>query len=432
MLGCIMLDPDCLMDVINVLEPSDFLHCANRTIYETALSLHNRKKIVDFVTLTDALEQRKVMDECGGYDYLVGLNTLVPSAKRVMDYAAEVKRASRLRQINVICDETITAISAGEGSPEELAAMMESRIAKVIRDTDNDGSHWTSKDIYAQAERFIGGATQGHKTGFSKLDMTTGGFKPGNLIVLGARPSMGKSALAVNVMMRLLDDKKCVAFFSIEMSKEEVLSRKMSIITRIPLQRVQGNEGKLTTHEYNILADNAMRLEDDWPGFHLYGDTDINLNYVRSCLSKLARKDNIALVVIDYLQLMSVPGFKGNNRNNELSIISRELKLMAKEFKTTFLVLSQLSRDNDKEKRKPIMSDLRDSGAIEQDADQVWFIHRPNKGTERPDDIAELMLAKNRNGPTGSIDLNWDGPHTRFTEQDRTQRPVPPQKRPYD
>jgi replicative DNA helicase len=420
LLGCIMVKPDTLIDIRAILEPKDFGSREHRIIYESALTVSKKNKTVDYATLTDELETSGRLQDAGGDGYLIEIAQGFWTASMAQQYAQEVKEAAQTRRIHDLCLETSENIQHGdERGPVTIAAELGKRISDIVGQK-RDQTEWRQEDMCEQAEIIATESKPGFPTGYPALDRHGNGLQGGDMIILGARPSVGKTALAINIAVNVMDKKGCVAFVSVEMGKPAILARMMSVTSGIALAKVLG---KKSPGENEQLATRTAAAASRWEGFNLLGDCVIDIPRIRSFLTSIHRERHIDLVVVDYIQLMKVPGFKGN-RVGEVSEISRELKLIAKEYGTTMLALSQLSRDNEKEKRKPVLSDLRDSGSIEQDADQVWFLHRPFKDAEatpggyvHPDDAADLIIAKNRQGKTGTIKLTWDGSKTLFKEE---------------
>jgi replicative DNA helicase len=431
-LGAILLDNHSYNEAAEKLRSDDFSLDSHRRIFSRMAELIDAHRAVDIVTLSEELARRKEVEAVGGVAYLASLTEGLPRRPSIEEYVRIVKDKSLARQLIVICstaitraadqaDEALVVLDAAESGLLEVSERGITRgfagISEIVRD-----SFGTIDNLYAQQKEVTGLAT--HYTHFDKM---TSGLQASDLIIIAARPSMGKTAWAINIAENAaVNDGKVVAIFSLEMSKESLLRRMLASQALVSMQKIQTgfipkqDRGKLM-EALERLAD-AKIFIDDTPA--------IALSEMRAKARRLQRQQGgLDLVVIDYLQLMSASTFgvgarRYENRTQEVSAISRGLKALAKELRVPVVALSQLSRASEQRggDKKPMLSDLRESGSIEQDADVVAFIHRDSyynkdeNGDEDPDskNKAEIIIAKQRNGPTGSVHLAYLAECTRF------------------
>ncbi len=431
-LGAILLDNHSYNEAAEKLRPEDFSLDSHRRIYSRMAELIDARRAVDIVTLAEELARRKEVEAVGGVAYLASLTEGLPRRPSIEEYVRIVKDKSLSRQLIGICntaitraadqsDEALVVLDAAESGLLEVSERGITRgfagIPEIVRD-----SFGTIDNLYAQQKEVTGLAT--HYTQFDKM---TSGLQASDLIIIAARPSMGKTAWAINIAENAaVRDGKVVAVFSLEMSKESLLRRMLASQALVSMQKIQtgfipkADRGKLM-EALEHLAE-ARIFIDDTPA--------IALSEMRAKARRLQRQQGgLDLIVIDYLQLMSASSFgvgarRYENRTQEVSAISRGLKALAKELRVPVVALSQLSRASEQRggDKKPMLSDLRESGSIEQDADVVAFIHRDSyynkdeNGEEDPDskNKAEIIIAKQRNGPTGSVHLAYRADCTRF------------------
>jgi replicative DNA helicase len=431
-LGAILLDNHSYNEAAEKLRPEDFSLDSHRRIYSRMAELIDARRAVDIVTLAEELARRKEVEAVGGVAYLASLTEGLPRRPSIEEYVRIVKDKSLSRQLIGICntaitraadqsDEALVVLDAAESGLLEVSERGITRgfagIPEIVRD-----SFGTIDNLYAQQKEVTGLAT--HYTQFDKM---TSGLQASDLIIIAARPSMGKTAWAINIAENAaVRDGKVVAVFSLEMSKESLLRRMLASQALVSMQKIQtgfipkADRGKLM-EALERLAE-ARIFIDDTPA--------IALSEMRAKARRLQRQQGgLDLIVIDYLQLMSASSFgvgarRYENRTQEVSAISRGLKALAKELRVPVVALSQLSRASEQRggDKKPMLSDLRESGSIEQDADVVAFIHRDSyynkdeNGEEDPDskNKAEIIIAKQRNGPTGSVHLAYRADCTRF------------------
>ncbi len=421
-LGSILLNDTYYLQVAGALDPDDFSLEKHRRIFARMKDLYDRGERIDRVTLADELIKQGQLESVDGLAYLVSLDDGLPEISNLDSYIRIVKDKSTLRRMIFSAQKVIDRCLIGEEEPDQILASAEENLLKL-------GESRTRDELVspqAVIEKFPGGIgafldpsqrVRGLSTGFAKFDEMTGGMNGGELIILAARPSMGKTALALNIAQHVATHpqmRKPVAVFSLEMSSESLLTRLLCAAARVDQHKFRAgflNKDERTKLQYGLatLTESPLFL-DDTPG--------VNLMDVHAKLRRLKSQHGLSLVVIDYLQLMSSRG-RSENRNQEVSAISRGLKLLAKDLDVPFLVLSQLSRAAETRPgdHKPQLSDLRDSGSIEQDADLVMFIYREEVYKRDREDLkgmADLIIAKQRNGPIGTVPLRFLGQFTRF------------------
>ena len=430
-LGAMLLDPVAINDATAKLRTEDFSLDSHRRIYQAMLDMLHIGHAIDLITVRNTLEQKKELDAIGGPAYLAFLTEGVPHHPKIEDYVRTVRDKSLLRQLMGVFQEGTSRSSDQSEDAQMLLGDIEARLAEISDSSIQRGfagiqeivaSSFGSIDaLYEQGREITGLATH-----YIDFDRMTSGLQPSELIIIAARPSMGKTAWAINIAQNAaVRDGKVVAVFSLEMSKESLLRRMLASEAMVNSRKIQTgflpreDKGKLLAGLERLME--SKLFIDDTPG--------ITLAEMRAKARRLRQQEgSLDLIVIDYLQLMtgsSGPGKKGfENRNQEVSAISRGLKALAKEMNVPVIALSQLSRASEQRggDKKPLLSDLRESGSIEQDADVVAFIHRESyynktdEGEEDPETKgkAEIIVAKQRNGPTGSVHLAYLSDYTRF------------------
>jgi len=431
-LGAILTDDSAFVQVAGVLQPEDFALAKHRLIFQRMLDLYERGEKIDRVTVTHELMKHNQLEAVDGISYLVSLDDGLPQIYNLDAYVRIVKEKSLLRRIIYTSQELIKRCTLGQEEPEKILAEAEEALLALGSDMVRDSLATPAQII----EQYEGGLSafldptkrpRGLSTGFIKLDEMTGGLHAGELIILAARPAMGKTAFALNIAHHVATHpslRKTVAVFSLEMSKESLLTRMICAAARVDQQKFRA--GFLNKQERLRLQKAAAELVEA-PLF-IDDTAGIGLMDVHAKLRRLKAEHGLGLVVIDYLQLMSTP--RRENRTQEVSYLSRGLKLMAKELEVPLLVLSQLSRAPETRPgdHVPQLSDLRESGSLEQDADLVLFIYRPEYYKPDREDlrgIAEIIVAKQRNGPTGKVKLAFLREYTRF-ENLATELDEPP------
>ncbi|MBW2583365.1 MAG: replicative DNA helicase [Deltaproteobacteria bacterium] len=422
LISAILVDNNTLLDVIEILAPEDFYRTAHQKIYAAITDLFNKAEPIDLVTLANKLKEKGHLEEIGSASYLARLVDTVPLAVNAQHYAKIVHDKAALRRLIEKANAIVKRCFEERGNADDVIDFAESAIFEISEKKSQQAFYPLSKIILGNIETLE--ENQGNRslvtgvpTGFSRLDNLTSGFQNSDLIILAARPSMGKTALALNIARNAAVDANIpVAVFSLEMSKEQLSLRMLCSEARIDSSRLRG--GFFSMEDWHRLTDAAGILSES----PIYIDDSASLSAmdIRAKARRLKMEKNIGLVVIDYLQLMQ--GRAGAERRDiEISEISRSLKALAKELDLPVLALSQLNRmleqRNDK---RPRLSDLRESGALEQDADVVAFIYRDevyNKEEDNPNKgVAEILLSKQRNGPTGDIYLTFLNSYTRFED----------------
>ncbi|MBN1775480.1 MAG: replicative DNA helicase [Clostridiales bacterium] len=431
---CVCLDSEEGRNVaMTALQPQDFYHPANRLVFTAILELAAERSAVDIITVSERLKRQGELEAVGGTAYVSQLSDLMIIRSNIAEYASIVRQKSLLRKLIESLDEVVKQSYAGEQEANNLVDIAMKRLSE-IRENPSGSNFESISDILKRTLREIMDISQGKKdrrvvhTGFPKLDQATGGLRPGSLVIVAARPAMGKSALVVNIATNAsILYNTHVAFFSLEMSKEEIgnriLSSKAEISTfKLQNANVSKDEWKEISNALSVLSP-APFLIDDRSG--------INTIEMMAKCRQLKNESRLDLVVVDYMQLMSPAGARNfGNRQQEISEISRSLKIMAKELEVPVIALSQLSRGaENRDEHRPILSDLRDSGAIEQDADVVIFIYRSkyyDSSVEKKElEDAEIIIAKNRQGPTKTVHLKWWPKRTMFLERDDPADPDP-------
>ena len=429
-LGAILVRPEVMDRVADLLTPKDFYRQTQSRIYQAIFDLYNRHEPVDLVSVTALLKERGHLEEVGGPVFLAGLSEQVGFAANADYYARLVHDKAVLRRLLDCSQEIAGACLAPVENVDEFLDWAERRVFQIAEAKVRQGFHpieeLVNKEI-ATLEAIWGrrdDALTGVTSGFKDLDEYTAGFQSSDLIIIAARPSMGKTALALNIAFNAAyKDQTPVAFFSLEMSREQLVRRLLSSEGRVNANQIR-RAAFLTGEEWTQLQEAAGKLID----CHLFIDDSpaVTVLEVRAKCRRLKAEGKLGLAIVDYLQLMRGRG-DAPSREQEISEISRSLKALAKELNVPVIALSQLSRKpEEREKKRPQLSDLRESGAIEQDADVVIFIYRdefyredsPEKGT------AEINIAKQRNGPTGKIKLAFRKEFTRFDDWAREDEPV--------
>jgi replicative DNA helicase len=419
LLGSVLIDPDSLNEIADIINSSDFYITEHTQIYLAMHELFLTNSEIDVVTLIDTLVRKGIYDKSGGEDYIRTLAQVVPNALNVKDYARIVKEKSILRSLISVCgDISDTAYSEHE-STTHILDYAENKIFEIAQGRDTKNFRHIREIIGAvyenlQALSTDSEAVQGTKTGFSGLDAVLAGMGKSDLILVGARPGMGKTSFTLNIGTNVaIQTKKKVCIFSLEMSCEQLVSRILSSEAMVDSYVMRS--GNLKPDEWDKLAEAASRLA----GSDILIDDTSGIT-VTEMKAKLRRVDNLGLVIVDYLQLMQGDR-RNDNRVQEVADISRAMKIMAKELMVPVICCAQLSRGPEsRTSKKPMLSDLRDSGAIEQDADVVMFLYRDEyyKTDEAPvendGNICEVIVAKNRHGSTGTVKMGWIGRYTKF------------------
>jgi replicative DNA helicase len=425
-LSAMLMDQDAVMRAAETLDDSMFYAERHRRIYRAMIGLTEVGSVVDPLTLADELARRGELEAAGGKDYIGFLVDVVPTAANVEYHARIVREKSLLRRLIEASTAIVQSAFEGKTTAETLLDEAESRIFQVSQQRGREGFTRIKELLWPTMERIEalqqgGKAITGVPTGFADLDDLTSGFQPADLVVIAARPSMGKTALTLNIAQHAsIEAQVPVAFFSLEMSKESLVQRMLTSEARVDAQRLR--KGMLRDDDFPRLARAAGILSsapvyiDDTPG--------ITMLEMRSKARRLKAEADLGMIVVDYLQLMQGPA-DSESRQQEVSMISRGLKSLAKELSVPVVALSQLSRAPEQrageDKGRPQLSDLRESGAIEQDSDVILFIYRPevyfgpvDKDGNSLEGRAEIIVGKQRNGPIGSVNLFFHKQYTRF------------------
>jgi replicative DNA helicase len=428
-LGSMLLDNEVIGELVTHLRAEDFYREAHRRIFDTMVALYDSGKGVDAVLLREELRRRGDLEAVGGPEALVNLLDRVPTAAHAQHYAAVVRDASLRRGVIAAADRVIRSAYEGSGEGRELLDEAEASFFALDRDSElNEGAGIGDilKEVFFKIDRIQNreGSITGLETGFYDLDEKTSGFQPGEMVVVAGRPSMGKTTFALCVLEHAaVVGKKAVALFSMEMGREQIVQNVLCSRAKVESQKLR--RGFLADEDYAKLSgalaglSEAKIFVDDTPGL-----TPLAL---RSRARRLHKRERLGLVVVDYLQLMS-GGLRrrDENRQQEISFISRSLKELARELEVPVVAISQLNRGvEERSDHRPMMSDLRESGAIEQDADLVLLLHRPEyyehdaERKKEKEGEAELIIAKHRNGPTGVVPLTFLARYMRFESGSR-------------
>ena len=415
-IGSMLIDRDAVLIASELLKGEDFYSKQYGIVFDAMVELYTEGKPIDLVVLQAKLREKDVPAEISSLEFMKDLLTVVPTSANIRQYAAIVAEKSTLRKMIRLNEEIANNCYVGKENLEYILDDTEKRIFEICQQR-NTTDFTPIREVVANAMHKIelasksGGSVTGVPTGF--MDYKTAGMQPSDLVLIAARPSMGKTAFALNIAQHVaFKQHKAVAIFSLEMSKEQLVNRLFSLESKVSGQNIR--TGQLTDNEWEKLAETAGIIGqskmyiDDTPG--------ITIGELRSKCRKYKLEKGLDMIIIDYLQLMSGSG-KSESRQQEISEISRGLKAVARELNVPVLALSQLSRAvEQRPDKRPMLSDLRESGAIEQDADVVMFIYRDdyyNKETEKPG-VSEIIIAKQRNGPIGTTELAWLAEYTKF------------------
>ena len=417
-IGAMLMDRDAITIASEILTVDDFYQKQYGILFEAMVELYTENVPVDLITLQNRLKEKDVPPEISSLEFVRDMITNVPTSVNVGTYAKIVSEKAALRRLIRVNEEIASACYAGKDSVEEIMEDTEKKIFQVLQRKTND-EFVPIKDVVLnaldkiEAASRMKGSVTGMPTGFIDLDYKTSGFQPSDLILIAARPSMGKTAFVLNIAEYMaFRSNETVAIFSLEMSKEQLVNRLFALESRVDSQILR--TGNLSDNDWSSLIEAAgvigrsNLIIDDTPG--------ISVSELRSKCRKYKLEHNLGIIMIDYLQLMQ-GSRKSESRQQEISVISRSLKEIARELQVPVVALSQLSRAVvQRADHRPMLSDLRESGAIEQDADVVMFLYRDdyyNHDTEKKD-VAEVIIAKQRNGPIGTVELAWLPRYTKF------------------
>ena len=424
LIGSMIMDRDAIFVASELLTADDFYHRQYGLLFEAMVDLLNHREPVDLITLQNKLKEMNVPPEISALEYVKDLVDTVPTSANARYYAEIVRDKSMLRRMIKTTEEIANDCYQGTESTDVLMEQTEKKVFDLLQ--NRGGSDYVPikqvvLDALDQIERAskTQGSVTGIATGFLDLDYKTSGLQPSDLVLVAARPSMGKTAFVLNIAQYVaLKSNLCTAIFSLEMSKTQLVNRLFALEARVDAQKLRS--GNLTDKDWEDLIDGAGTIGqskliiDDTPG--------ISISELRSKCRKYKLEHDLKLIIIDYLQLMSGSGRASDSRQQEISDISRALKSLARELNVPVIALSQLSRAvEQRPDHRPMLSDLRESGAIEQDADVVMFIYREDyyiKDTENKG-IAEIIIAKQRNGPIGTVNLVWLPEYTKFANMEK-------------
>ncbi len=422
-LGAAMLDKNALYEILEEVREDDFYQENHREIFKSIWELQKESSAVDMLTVCDKLKNRNSLDMVGGRGYIAQLTASVPAVVNAGEYAKIVSEKSLLRQMIMASEDISNKGYSGEADAKEILDFAESSIFSIAEQKQRS-SYEKIQDLLMKNIEIISESAKndeglmGTPTGFKALDEKTSGFQKSDLIILAARPAMGKTAFALNIAQQsAIKSGSSVMIFSLEMSKTQLSQRLLAVEARVDMEKFK-NGSKLDQSDWERMTlaldayKDAKIFIDDTP--------DISVIEMRNKCRRLKREQGLDLIIIDYIQLMTSGG-RFDNRQQEVSSISRSLKLLAREMDCPVVVLSQLSREVEKRSdKRPMLSDLRESGAIEQDADIVLFLYRDDyynpETTEKPG-ICDVIIAKHRSGSTGSVELTWVSRYTKFSDK---------------
>ena len=418
-IGAMLMDAEAIEVAMEILREEDFYARQYGVLFTAIVEMHQKGMAVDPVTLQTRLREKNLPPEVYGSSTILELIEQVPTSANIKTYAGIVAEKSLLRRMIRANEEIAGACYTQKDDIEEIMNQAEKKIFEISQRRDSEGFVPIRQIVLNAIDKIeyashIKGNVTGLSTGFTDLDNRTAGFQPSDLILIAARPSMGKTALVLNIAEHMtLRENRCTAIFSLEMSKEQLTNRLFAMESHVDAQKIR--TGDLTEREWADLIESAgiigesRLIIDDTPA--------ISVSQMRSKCRKYKMEFGLEMVIVDYLQLMSGSGRSGESRQQEISDISRSLKALARELNVPVVALSQLSRAvESRPNHRPMLSDLRESGAIEQDADVVMFIYRDdyyNPDSEKKG-IAEIIIAKQRNGPIGTVELSWQPALTKF------------------
>ncbi|MBC8523191.1 replicative DNA helicase [PVC group bacterium] len=424
LLGSVLIDPSVLNDVQLVINgANDFFNKANGLIFDVMVELYNKHSTVDLVQLQQLSSDRNILEAVGGVDYLLEVANSVPSAASATHYARLVKEKSVIRQLIAAAGGILQDAYSMPDEPQEVLNTAESRIFSIAQQSEQrhaESLEQLLNDAIEQIEKNEGRVITGVATGFTDLDEITSGFQPGEMIIVAARPSMGKTALALNIAENMVMSGTPVGMFSLEMSRQQLVQRLLSSRAAVSGHKLRRNMLSESDMQAIIRACDELMQSP----FYIDDTPSLSIMQLRAKARRLKQSHDIGAVIIDYMQLMT-SGKRAESRQQEVSEISRGIKALARELNVPVICLSQLNRAAEqREGHRPRLSDLRESGSIEQDADVVTMLHRetyyhindPDWMAENEDklSLAELIVAKQRNGPTAAIKLTWESNCTRF------------------
>ena len=418
-IGSMFIDREAAVTVSEMLTSEDFYQKQYGIIFESMVELYNENKPIDLVTLQDKLKEKDLPPEYSGVEFIRELVIAVPTSANVKHYSQIVKEKAVLRKLIRITESIANECYLSKDSLETILEQTEKQIFNIVQ-SRGTSDYVDIKDVVLQSLESIEvvaknkGSVTGVSTGFIDLDYKTSGMQPSDFILIAARPSMGKTAFVLNLAEHMaVKQKVTTAIFSLEMSKDQLVKRMLAMNSRVDSQLIR--TGNLKDDDWIKLIEGAREIGES--KLILDDTPSISIAELRSKCRKYKLEHNLGIIMIDYLQLMSGGGKKSESRQQEISDISRSLKALARELNVPVIALSQLSRAvEQRPDKRPMLSDLRESGAIEQDADVVMFVYRDDYYNKDSEDkgVAEIIIGKQRNGPTGTVKLKWQADLTRF------------------
>lgn len=429
LLGAIMISDSILPEILTIVRPTDFYEQKHATIFRAMMDLYDSHQPVDLLTTTSKLKQSKQLKEVGGAPYLAELSNFVPAASHAKAYAEIIEKASTRRRLINAGTRIADKAYEEDANVDDLVGQAEKELFEVS-DKIVKSDYTAMDEMLADALEHIEdlrknkGSLRGLKTGFRDIDKKTAGFQKGDLIIVGARPAMGKTTFAQNLAYNIASiNKKGVLFFSMEMAKNEIVERMISDVAGVDNWKIR--TGNVSEEEFSRISD-AMAEMDEIPIF-IDDTSSMTIMELRNKARRAMHDHDIGIVIVDYLQLIQGSDRYKGNRVQEVTEISRGLKILARELEIPVVALAQLSRGvTGRDDPRPVLSDLRESGSIEQDADLVMFLHRPdyykqNDDNYEPTNITELLIAKHRHGAVGKIELYFHPELLRFMSLDKTR-----------
>lgn len=425
-LGCAIVDKECLLVIMEMISADDFYLEKNKAIYQAITNLFNLNVPVDPVTLYDELTRQGIYEQIGGKEYILDIVNSVPTTENVKHYAQIVSDQSHLRKLIGLCQEIENAGYDSKGA-QEVTEFAVQKIFDLVSERDMGGAVHIKQVLYHNYNKLAEmlekhGEISGIPTGFFELDRKLSGLQPSTLVVIAARPGMGKTSFALNIAQNIAISQNIpVLIFSLEMSKEDLVNRIISSEARIEADKIRS--GEITPEDLNQFLDIMEPLSK--APIYIDDTASITMTEIRAKAKRMKLEKGLGLIVVDYLQLMN--GRRSENRQVEISEISRSLKILAKELEVPVIAVSQLSRGPEsRTDHKPMLADLRESGAIEQDADVVMLLYREEyyqPETTEKHNIADCNIAKHRAGETGSFEMTWLGKYTRFYDLEKHHDP---------
>ncbi len=427
LLGAILISSESFPEILEVIKAKDFYDQSHSKIFQAMINLYQENKPIDLLTVTDELRRQKSLKLIGGASYLTELTNFVPTSSHAKAYAEIIEKASVRRRLIKAGTEIVQAAYEDDAEVSDLVGKAEKNLFEVS-DGNTKSDYTALSDLLVDAfDRMENlhknkGALRGLKTGFHDIDKKTAGLQKGDLVIIGARPAMGKTTLAQNIAYNAAAiNKRGVLFFSMEMAKNEIVDRIISDVASVDNWRIR--TGNLSDEEFAKIGDALAELGDT--PIYIDDSSSMTVLELRNKARRAAHDHDLGLIVIDYLQLIAGSDRYAGNRVQEVTEISRGLKTLARELEVPVVALAQLSRNvTGRDDPRPVLSDLRESGSIEQDADLVMFLHRPDyyhqEDDYEPTNITELLVAKHRHGSIGKIELYFQGEYSRFMSLDKT------------